>query len=197
MQGLKYISFDETIKSIFFHITATDISYENREILYYYLIEHQEMLKHNIYKLFKDDKTMRDFLLIISPINNEEQPFSIKELYSTIFLILFLGIYKIQLPLTEAPEWELPIISAIFNVIPYLNNCELFIHALAFISNIYEEEDFPLEDELLDYICEYFDSSSNFDENENYTPFFKLYNKSIDSKEFLSEICAFKRQLTS
>lgn len=52
---------------IFFQMISPNISIDNINILYQYLLQHQERLIQNIYNIFGNDEEIQEFLEKISP----------------------------------------------------------------------------------------------------------------------------------
>ena len=140
---------------------------------------------------------MESFLDYISPTANEDKPFCVKESYSLVYLLLFFGYIYPNYNLENPKIFCEPIISSMFTLDPYLNKCELFIFAIAFIGKSYGEE-FPCFEEIMEYINEYFDTIDiNNEENDISTTFIKLCmnQKSNNITQFLDEVCMLEDEL--
>ena len=193
--------FQSTFKIVFFQIISPDLIYENRQILFSYILKHQKKLIEFLSLLFDNEQEMESFLDYISPTANEDKPFCVKESYSLVYLLLFFGYIYPNYNLENLKIFCEPIISSMFTLDPNLNKCELFIFAIAFIGKIYGEE-FPYFEEIMEYINEYFitvDINNDSDEeNDISTTFIKLClnQKSNNITEFLNEVCSLEDELT-
>ena len=77
-----------------------------------------------------------------------------------------------------------------------LNDCQIFINAIAFISEY--QLNHELFQELTEYIHDYFQGIDYRVENENYKPFFTLSNQiseDLNSEFFLNKICEVEGKL--